>query len=229
MAAGFRSAVVPLLIALAAYGAILTVGDGSLHGHSWGLLRAFGGFFAGVAAYRLHRHLPLLGRETAGDAWRGGAAMRRALGTLLEGAAVALVLMLVWYDLTWPSLPAFVAMILVLAARPGGLVGALLCSRPLQYLGRISYSIYLVHALVLLLAGTLLEIALVRPVPAFRVAAEGLLVDAPGLLLAGILAAVIALSALTWQLVERPGQALFRRWAGMDGSSSRGRPRATRG
>ena len=104
----------------------------------------------------------------------------------------------------------------LLAARPGGLVGAFLNSPPLQFLGRISYSIYLVHALVLLVAGTLLEIALVRPVPAFRGAAEGLLRDAPGLLLAGILAAVIALSALTWWLVERPGQALFRRWAGID-------------
>lgn len=217
--AGFRGTVVPVLLALASYGTIVLAGDGSLHGHSWGLLRAFGGFFGGVAAYRLHHRLP---RLPAGP-WRG---------TLLEGLAVGLVLLLVWYDLTWVSLPAFVLMILVLATGMGGLVGRLLHSPPLQFLGRISYSIYLVHALVLLLAGTLLEIVLVRPVPGLRAAAEGLLVDTPGLLLAGILAAVVALSALTWRFVERPGQALFRHWAGLGAAREGprdGRPGVPRG
>ena len=213
----FRGLLAPLGVSLAAYGAVALVGDGSLHGHQAGLLRAIAGFFGGVAAYRLHGLLPAA-RQGRADARSG-----RAGASLIEATAVTLVLLLVWYDLTWISLPAFAAMILVLAAGRGW-PAALLCSAPLQFLGRISYSIYLGHALVLLLAGTLLEIALVRPVPAFRGAAEALLRDQPGLLLAGLLFAVVVLATLTWRFVERPGQALFRRLAGLDAESGPAAP-----
>lgn len=70
--------------------------------------------------------------------------------------------------------------------------------RVLVYLGTISYSVYLVHALVLLFP---------RP-------------DIPGpLLYAGLLAVTFGVSALTYRLIEKPGQlagrrviARYRRW-----------------
>jgi peptidoglycan/LPS O-acetylase OafA/YrhL len=76
--------------------------------------------------------------------------------------------------------------------------------RPLAWLGMISYSLYLIHPLVL---------NAFRDVPALHDASRGLVVQVP--LAAGLLAVIIAVSAATYYLVEKPmqraGHALARR------------------
>jgi peptidoglycan/LPS O-acetylase OafA/YrhL len=77
--------------------------------------------------------------------------------------------------------------------------------RVLAWLGMISYSLYLIHSLIL---------DAFRDIPPLHDASRGLAVQVP--LAAGLLAVIIAASAATYYLVEKPmqgvGHALARRW-----------------
>jgi peptidoglycan/LPS O-acetylase OafA/YrhL len=88
--------------------------------------------------------------------------------------------------------------------------------RALAWLGMISYSLYLIHPLVL---------NAFRDVPVLHDASTGLVVQVP--LAAGLLAVIIAASAATYYLVERPmqgvGRALARRWDRTAGQPPAGR------
>jgi peptidoglycan/LPS O-acetylase OafA/YrhL len=79
--------------------------------------------------------------------------------------------------------------------------------RILAWLGMISYSVYLLHPLVL---------DAFRDVPTLHHASKGLVVQLP--MAAGLIGVVIASSALTYYLVEKPmqrlGHTVARRWEG---------------
>lgn len=87
------------------------------------------------------------------------------------------------------------------------LVPRILVAKPLVWLGRRSYSIYMVHALVVLLAEYF-----VRGVGAGRIAAlDSIWAGLPATLnLVVSLAAVLAVSHLTYLYVEIPGGRLLR-------------------
>src|SRR4051794_24376178 len=79
------------------------------------------------------------------------------------------------------------AVVIVVLAKGHGLVGRALCSRPLVWLGEISFSIYMVHQL-------LFKILVWR----LEVTSEVI-----------VLPVIIVLAALAHHLIERPGQALI--------------------
>jgi len=101
-----------------------------------------------------------------------------------------------------------------------GLVSRLLTSRPGAALGRWSYSIYMVHTLVLAVlfsaihAGEILfhRRWLIDLPDGNTIIDLGFKHYASGLLFL-YLAAVVALAAFTWRVIERPGQRFFNRLA----------------
>ena len=107
-----------------------------------------------------------------------------------------------------------------------GEVSRLLLAAPLQALGRWSYSIYMVHVIVLLFLNDILRIAenrfglaLIREFPALDGQGARKLIDlgspfANDAFAVFYLALVIAAAALAHRLIEKPGQALFRRFEG---------------
>ena len=89
------------------------------------------------------------------------------------------------------------AMIVAACVAPSRIAKAAFANPISFYLGRISYSIYLVHAVLLVVFEALVRVYALHTTPA------------PARLLYGCLygVAVLAVASLTWALIERPGQA----------------------
>lgn len=166
--------------------------------HDYGLARAFYGFFAGAVAYRL-----LMPQANAARS-----------GSVLEIAAV--LAMLVWMAGTgknWTSLLApivFVGLVVVFA-RGGGVLTRLLMSKPVQLLGLWSYSIYLVHTLIfygLRIVLVAVEKKLGWSFTASGTGSERLFSFGGGItnaiVILVLLALTIAISAVTYRLIEKP-------------------------
>jgi peptidoglycan/LPS O-acetylase OafA/YrhL len=177
----------------------------------WGIARCVYGFFTGVLTY---------------EVWKIGADKIPG-GTLVEAVALAAVIaFLVFvpghFALEYLAPPLFAAAVLVFAGERGAISRAL-TSRPAAALGRWSYSIYMVHTLVLAAlfsAAHIGELALHRrwliDLNDGRAILELGSAPANDLLLLLYLAAVIAFAALTWRVIERPGQRFFNRLAARD-------------
>ncbi|MEI9994996.1 MAG: acyltransferase [Rhizomicrobium sp.] len=174
----------------------------------WGEWRCLFGFFTGVLAYEVWRR-----------GWLG-----RLRGSLAEFAVVALVVAFITFEgrngaVVYLAPPLFALAVLVFAAE-GGVLSAALTTRPAAALGRWSYSIYMVHTLVLALLFSGLSVLDARLHRDWVVHhGGGLVIDmgseaANNLAMLAYLAAVVALAAFTWRVIERPGQALFKGWGG---------------
>lgn len=175
----------------------------------FGFFRCVYGFFIGAAVYwlvaRHRRRLPA--------------------GTMAEGAVVVLVVALVSASpkgaaLSMAAPLVFGAAVAVFAAEAGALSRLLLTPVP-QALGTWSYSVYLLHSLVLVIIGRAVNLAqrltgvsLTEPIEINGEPRPLLVLGGPWLgdvaLLAYVLA-VAGLSALAWRRIERPGQAYFKR------------------
>ncbi|MBS7541977.1 acyltransferase [Ancylobacter oerskovii] len=182
----------------------------------FGYIRCIAGFFTGVGAYHLHaalrhRRLPFATPlELASLAL--AAAFIVAAGRGPDKAHVLSVLA-----------PLAFALPILVFAREGGLASRLMRLDPLQALGRWSFSIYLIHMPVLVLAvsyglwlhGDLAGIDLRREVIVDGVAKQ--LYDVgpvgAGVLLVLVVALVVALAALSFRLVEVPWRDRFARLA----------------
>lgn len=166
--------------------------------HDFGLARALYGFFAGAVAYRMITPTTSTARSGSG----------------LEIAAV--LAMAVWMAGTgknWTSMLApivFVGLVVVFA-RGGGLLTRFLMSRPVQLLGLWSYSIYLVHTLIYY--GMRIVLVAVEKKLGWTFTASGAgserlfsfggsLVNA--LVILALLALTVAISAMTYRLIEKP-------------------------
>lgn len=173
----------------------------------FGWLRCLLGFGIG-ATLRLHvwpraGSLPASGTRTA---W-----------TLAEVATLAFVLVFVagaGRGLVSLAAPLVFAFAIFVFAHEGGTVSRVLKTRPVAFLGLVSYSIYMTHAFVISRAINVATVAegrlgfplLVERADGAKVFAYG---DAGALVaLAVILAGTLVFSALTWRFVERPGQRL---------------------
>ncbi|WP_150287649.1 acyltransferase family protein [Rhabdaerophilum calidifontis] len=166
--------------------------------HDFGLPRAIYGFFLGAATYRLARS----------ERFEIGA------GAGTELAAIVLIIaFLSSTGMNWTSLmaPPVFAMVILVFAEGRGFVTRLLESAPVQALGRWSYSIYLVHALLyyaVRLALVFAEKVLRLPLTATGAGNERVftlgsgLADAVAILT--LLVATIALARLGYRYIERP-------------------------
>lgn len=90
----------------------------------------------------------------------------------------------------------------LLAFPNAALVPTLLSTKPLVWLGRRSYSVYMVHAFVVLLAEYFAKALGARPIAALDSVYPGL---ATSMNLIVVLAAVLILSDFTYRYVEIPG------------------------
>jgi peptidoglycan/LPS O-acetylase OafA/YrhL len=161
--------------------------------YDWGLVRAIGGFFLAPLLIVLGRGAPA--PSTAlGLAEIAVAAGAIAIMAVATGAMVVLVIPLL-----------FLAVCLLQTDK--GPVARILQSAAIQYLGRISYSIYMVQMVVLLAAATTLK-------RVFKVVdwstIDPWIGDVMVLAIAGV---VVAAASVTFRLIEEPGRALGRRLA----------------
>ena len=188
--------------------------------YDWGLIRSVFGFALGVACCRIHRALQRKARRTAPLP----ASSRAAFATALEFAVLAAVVLFVSFagkdnvSLLAPFL--FSAAVLVFAAEDG-LVSRLFRTRPLKWVGQLSYSIYLTHFLLVITVPAaikrIFQIDLWTP---FALAGGGTVQlygrdNVQGTLLyLLVLALTLAFSAFTYRWIETPGREWSRRWAG---------------
>lgn len=163
--------------------------------YAW--VRCIMGFFVGVLVYRLHRRLAKRGLL--------GTLADRTGTSLLEVAAVLalVVFVLAAYGAVSFLAPAVFAAVVFLFAGAQGVVSSFLNLPLLRWLGTISYSIYMVHYLVLIAVGLV-----VRRVSALQSALAVDLVTIG----AGILVCLVA--TLTYRWVEKPWRDRSRRAVG---------------
>ncbi|MET4260533.1 peptidoglycan/LPS O-acetylase OafA/YrhL [Bradyrhizobium sp. S3.12.5] len=164
--------------------------------YDFGLLRCFTSFFLGVLAVKIVSLLP--------SAIRG--ANVYLLGAFQLASMVATVAN-VWLVEAYPwisfAAPLTFAVFLgsLLAFPNAAVVPPMLVARPLVWLGARSYSIYMIHAFVVLLAEYFVRALGARPVAALDAVYPGL---STTLNLVVVLAAVLVLSNLTYLHIELP-------------------------
>lgn len=203
-------------LAVLCYAALVLDGAETLQrSHDLGLVRCLAGFFLGVAL-----QMRLAGAQGERPGTRAELA---AAGAVIAALALPPGLLAAEFA----AVLAFVAAVAVFARSDGALARALQARGPV-FLGRISYSVYMVHALVLLLAADaargfgLAEATLIHPVHG---AQPFLPTPWAPLVNLGAVAVIVALSAVLYRYVEAPARAASRRrvaarWGG--GPSERG-------
>jgi peptidoglycan/LPS O-acetylase OafA/YrhL len=188
--------------------------------YDFGWTRCLYGFAAGVLCYSLRDALPAMTRR-----------LDFRIDTLIEAAAVILT---IWFvtaagdnrplSLCGPLL--FAGVVLIFAREAGGVSQLLLC-RPFLVVGMLTYSIYMLHALVRavtraaamvlehFLGIPLLRIEIIHhnPEPTKVLWLNGSL-WLGDLLQISMLCTTIALAALTYRYVEEPGRNWSRKLAG---------------
>ncbi|MBO0904076.1 acyltransferase family protein [Jiella sonneratiae] len=176
-----------------------------------GWLRCLVGFAIGVLLRRAVWHEPE----------RAKAKRYPASWTLTEIAAVLLVFVFVSElggTVLTVAAPLVFGLALYVFAHEGGAISRALTSRPIAFLGTISYSIYMTHAFVIDRFHNAASVAgrLVGRNMFVEAAFDRELIATPGwmgsLLLVAMIAATIFFSAVTYRFVETPGMALGRRF-----------------
>jgi len=174
-------------------------------GTQWGYFRCVAGFFLGTLTFQLYERL------------RGSAAHIPAWASV--AATGAMIAALAWID---PDGPATYAMpllsaflILSVALQPSDMLHDVLSCRPLRWLGRVSYSVYMVHAALLWVISELLLATGRYQRVQF---ADGHLINTSpyvGLIaLVCYVTCVLLVSQLTYQWIEEPFRLLSRRALG---------------
>lgn len=184
--------------------------------NDYALLRCLYGFFVGVLTFALwERIAPWLERQT---------------GLVSIGQAVAIGTMLVLFAVTtdgsWQFvMPLLFGAIVILLASDRGPSARLLQTAPMRRIGMLSYSIYLVHALIITVLARGLSLLTMVTGESYRQPYQASeahdLVDqmvfgsklAGDLALIPFLTVVLVAASITYYLVEKPGRRLFYRWA----------------
>jgi len=200
----FTAAAVGLV--LVGFGALgwLNVVPLTTAGYDYGFLRCAGGFFLGTLTYLAY------------DALRGRLKPRNGLTWLPALALLGTVVYLCvidpegWLTYLLPFLSALVILTLVLC--PQRAVQSVLSARPLAWLGKVSYSVYMVHAAVAWLITQTLTV--VFKFPKFEVPDGHVVATSPsaGLIaLAIYVTVVLVLSHFTYRWIEEPFRLMSRR------------------
>ena len=188
--------------------------------YDYGLFRCFFGFFVGVLAWR---------------AWRAAPALRQWSSTRGTAIEAAMLLGVFTYIALWGGPPFGLAGPLIFAvfiwvwASERGLVSRFFSRPTLTYLGKISYSIYLVHYPIILILRVMMRVAArllhfnyenygIKDVDnqVYFIHYKSLWVS--DLMSIPYLALVVAVAHLTFHYIEKPGRRMF---AGKAPSESR--------
>lgn len=197
-----------LLVAVASAVSLLMLEHifGSLHEtQGMGLLTCIMGFFVGHIAYHLHTR-------------RARTPLRNA--TLCELGCIGVTMMIYWFDpFPMPVTILWFAIVILVFAHSAGAVSRVL-ERPLfTRLGELSYSIYMLHyVLIAILSGVMRAAQSVLHIPLYQEVGDELLLgfgppgtmDVVALLFA---VTVIIVSVLSYRFIEMPGQRWFNRFA----------------
>nr|WP_249133391.1 acyltransferase [Bradyrhizobium sp. AUGA SZCCT0177] len=186
--------VLSLFLSLASWAFILLVlRQYALDFHTFGIARCILSFFLGVLTLRAVASVPPAVRPALQSIWQIGAAI----------AAIAIVCVVgMWPMLSFLAPVIFAVLLGSLMAFPGRGLPNLLSVKPLVWLGKRSYSIYMVHALVLVLIEYFSRGVGMRTFQMIDQFGSGI---AATLLLSGYVVAVLALSNLTYANIEIPG------------------------
>lgn len=180
--------------------------DSLLKTYDWGLIRCLGGFFLGSAIYRISQKITLKPSVL--------------VATSAELLALVLMLILVINSLTanyqLATFASFGLVILVFSVQETGLLTKVLTIKPMLFLGALSYSIYMTHALIFKIFAGVGKKILEVPVKATNY--EGgttvfLVTPYANLINLLILLLIIGLSYLTYRYVEIPWRDKFRKYA----------------
>jgi peptidoglycan/LPS O-acetylase OafA/YrhL len=168
----------------------------------WGIIRCLSGFFLGMLIFRL----------------RGMNVLRQSR-TVIGGCGIA-VMIAVILTMSFASGPLLVfaiplfAFAITLLQFDQGPVARLLISPAAQFLGRISYSIYMVHSFVVVCLLIILKRIFIVPSAMYSMRENPILMMNPwigDLLVLGTVALVIAGASATYALIEEPGRLIGRR------------------
>ncbi|CAN7542836.1 acyltransferase [Mesorhizobium amorphae] len=186
----------------------------------FGFIRCLYGFSLGALLAWFHHDSIAEARQSLAG---GRARMAWTLAEVMMIAVIGLFVSLAGSNDAGIAAPFVFALALFLFAHEGGLVSALLRSRPMLALGAFSYSIYMVHIFVqarmINVAGLVerkLGLGLVGDITLRGEAATGFGAASPWFGFAAILAmlvAVVVASWVSWRFVEMPALAWFRRLA----------------
>lgn len=202
-------------VALSAAGAFVVMGWSDQYmdtSFDFGYFRCLYGFFTGHVAYRLFQAARGAGLSIA----------RPPITGLAEGFSLAAVIFFVatarGNALSYAS-PLLFGLVVWVFAFEGGAFSRLLAMRPFQWLGARSYSVYMVHALVIALyEKAVVAIQRLSGEPMFvKQTTDGVedrlisfgatwMMD---LLAVAYLGTVVAVASLTYRFVEMPGQSSF--------------------
>lgn len=202
--------VVSLALLVLALGALAVLSDRYLAvDHDYGFLRCLAGFLVGSIVHAVVRQKRV----------------QLGLPTVIEVAAVTAVVVFVTTAGRTPlefAAPFVFAVVVWLFAQEQGKLSAVLKSPPFAMLGLISYSIYMVHSLVITLihrSATVVEQVLGVQMTA-TVISDGIetryiaFADqwAMNLFVVAYVLAVIAVARFTWSWIEMPGQRAWNNW-----------------
>ncbi|MEO7247956.1 MAG: acyltransferase [Novosphingobium sp.] len=190
---------------------------------SWPVLtdsveRGFAGFGLGVAVFFIHRRIANVGIVGA---------------TLLEGAVLALFFSDIWMTGSGGQFAPVIlpsALVVLVMAQARGAVSRMLAQEPFAWLGRISYSIYMVHGLVVTAFVSLLMLAsraagypvVERVTMADATTTKRLVLSTVPATIAEfcIIACVLVAAHLAWRWIEEPARQWSRRMAGHGGNAA---------
>lgn len=193
---------VGFVLALAGY-AIIALKWGNLDVTAdWGIIRCFAGFFFGMLIFKFTRKYILYRSRM-----------------LIQGCEIAVVIALI-LTMSFTSgplvvfvIPLFVIAIALLQSDQGPLAH-LLISPVAQFLGRISYSIYMVHSFLVVCLLITLKRVFVLPMAINPIRGKPIVMINPwigDLLVLGMVVVVVATASATYALIEEPCRLFGRR------------------
>ena len=201
----FNDLALCLIVSIACYSVLyLNNQDTLLKAYDWGLIRCMGGFFLGSALYRITQKVTYKPSTL--------------IATSAELAAVSLMIILVLnsqlvnYQLA--SFASFALVIFIFAIQEKGWLTKLLTIKPMLFLGSLSYSIYMTHALIYAIAVNLGKNLFKLPVKKIVTEHDSyklFITPHAHLINLFILLLIIGLSYLTYRYIEIPWRDRFRR------------------